>query len=622
MSIPYIQPELAEYIEYCQSHPFHARILQHLIRYPVDVATFATDKKFLGLSLYPENVAELTRMANPVVPGMTSGLRLGAPNREIVLTGALGLGKTTIMDILLLYQVYILSCLDSPQTLLGLDPASEIVLVAQSLGFKTTKKVIYDRIYNMVSASLYFKKYFAPDKNVKSELKFPGNIQILPLSGEANASIGLNALGGGIDEINHMAYVARSSKMDGKALDQAQEMYKNLDSRIKSRSAADGSTLTYLVISGSARNFDSFSELKKKERREDIAKHGKSDIYIYDYPIWDIKPDNFSGEVFYVDCGSVNNDPRIVNEPSQNTIEVPEEFRSEFEDDIVTSLLNRAGKPIRAIHPYLANQDKIKAAISGKSILSKQVATFKGDDRPKLFTGRIENPTSPRWVHLDPASKHDSFGIVCGHVTGGHSTPHIKIDFALEVPPEKGEIPHSGIRQFIFNMTRYLPIRVVSADMRGEHLLTDFKNAGYIAQYISCDRPTANGRIQHNSYATLKKMLYEGFVTFPPHERLEKELNELEYDDQRAKVDHPTSGSKDVSDCLASVVVGLTYALPPYHWTRLDGLRIPHPEANTVTTLDDLPGAVPQFQVTVCGNPYVGDDLGAVLRGEFSEDSL
>jgi len=79
-------------------------------------------------------------------------------------------------------------------------------------------------------------------------------------------------------------------------------------------------------------------------------------------------------------------------------------------------------------------------------------------------------------------------------------------------------------------------------------------------------------------------MLYEGFVTFPPHERLEKELNELEYDDQRAKVDHPASGSKDVSDCLASVAVGLTYALPPYHWTRLDGLRIPHPETNNVTT--------------------------------------
>jgi len=47
-------------------------------------------------------------------------------------------------------------------------------------------------------------------------------------------------------------------------------------------------------------------------------------------------------------------------------------------------------------------------------------------------------------------------------------------------------------------------------------------------------------------------------VAFPTHERLQKELSELELSEEKRKVDHPPQGSKDVADALAGVIYGLT----------------------------------------------------------------
>jgi hypothetical protein len=47
-------------------------------------------------------------------------------------------------------------------------------------------------------------------------------------------------------------------------------------------------------------------------------------------------------------------------------------------------------------------------------------------------------------------------------------------------------------------------------------------------------------------------------VALPIHERLQKDLSELELNEEKSKVDHPPHGSKDVADALAGVIYGLT----------------------------------------------------------------
>ena len=59
-------------------------------------------------------------------------------------------------------------------------------------------------------------------------------------------------------------------------------------------------------------------------------------------------------------------------------------------------------------------------------------------------------------------------------------------------------------------------------------------------------------------YEILKQALYDGRVKIPKHDKLQKELIELEFDAQKNKIDHPPNSSKDISDCLAGVVYGLS----------------------------------------------------------------
>ena len=65
------------------------------------------------------------------------------------------------------------------------------------------------------------------------------------------------------------------------------------------------------------------------------------------------------------------------------------------------------------------------------------------------------------------------------------------------------------------------------------------------------------------SYEILRQALYDGRVQIPRHDKLLKELQELEFDAKRNKIDHLPAGSDDCADALAGVVFGLTQRLAP-----------------------------------------------------------
>jgi len=88
---------------------------------------------------------------------------------EAVLTGAIGVAKTTIALYTTAYQLYLLSCMRNPHKTYGLDPASEIVFVFQSITKELAKGVDYNRFKSMIQASPYFTNNFKFDFNI-SEL--------------------------------------------------------------------------------------------------------------------------------------------------------------------------------------------------------------------------------------------------------------------------------------------------------------------------------------------------------------------------------------------------------------------------------------------------------------------
>jgi hypothetical protein len=235
--------------------PFLLKAAQHVLsfkdtapayaRLPVDVQTFIESREFLagGEAIYPA-VMEVLREIN-------SGRYV-----EAVLTGAIGTGKTTIALLTTAYQLHLLSCLRDPHTCFGLDSASEIVFVIQSLSAQVAKDVGYRRLRAMVDKSPYFQRHFPCNPRIKSQMVFPKNIIVRPLSSKPTAAIGSNIIGGILDEVNFMELVDKSARSpDGGAYDQALEIYNSLSRRRKSRFMVAGGDLPGVLCLVSSKRF-------------------------------------------------------------------------------------------------------------------------------------------------------------------------------------------------------------------------------------------------------------------------------------------------------------------------------------------------------------------------------
>ena len=157
----------------------------HYIRKPVDPLTFLYDPNYLNKK------GEIYEEVEKAFVELNSG-----NYDEAVMTGGIGSAKTSLALYSQAYQLYLLSCLRNPQLTYGLDSATEILVVFQSLNQDTAADVDYQRFYNLITASPYFQEVFPYDKGIKTYLKFPHNIECLPVGAGDTATIGRNVIGG------------------------------------------------------------------------------------------------------------------------------------------------------------------------------------------------------------------------------------------------------------------------------------------------------------------------------------------------------------------------------------------------------------------------------------------
>lgn len=532
-----------------------------LIHYPVSVSEFVEHEYFLDSKsiLWPKVLLELEEMNN-------------GEYQEAVLTGAIGTAKSTLAIYSVAYQLYLLSCYRSPHSLYSLDPASEILFIIQSINEKLAKDVDYSRLKALIQQSKYFKEKFPFDQSILSEMRFPNRIILRPVSGLDTAAIGQNVIGGIIDELNFMALVENSkASMDGGTYDQAVSVYNSIARRRKSRFMTRGKLPGLLCLVSSKRYPGQFTDTKIEEHHREIQLYGKSTIFVYDKKTWDIKdPGTFSGKWFKIFVGDGGRKPRILEEgervPDSDmelVMDIPEEYRTEFEKDMMNALRDIAGVATLATHPFILERDKIPHAMRRTgNIFGRDRVDFV-ETRVEIYKSQFYKPTLPRFVHVDLALSKDSAGFAMGTVIGFKSVsvgeaiellPDIWIDGTLEIKaPRNGEIQFFKIREVISTLRKMgMAIRWVTFDQyQSADSIQLLKQAGFIVGRQSMDSTT-------HPYDFTKNALYEGRLSVPYHEKLKVELASLEKDVKRNKIDHPPRGSKDVSDALAGVVYGLT----------------------------------------------------------------
>ena len=286
---------------------------------------------------------------------------------------------------------------------------------------------------------------------------FPNSIVVRPLSGDVNAAIGSNIFGGIIDEINFMAVVEQSKNAaDGGTFDQANEMYNSIVRRRKSRFMAAGGRLPGMLCLVSSKRYPGeFTDRKQAEARDEIARTGKTRIFVYDRPLWQIKPEGTYGEErFRLFLGDVARKPRILEEGAEVAaedadlvMEVPEEFRSEFTRDILSAIRDIAGSATFALHPFIVNTEAVAKAFGQcQSVLSAESTDFVAS-RPSIYPSRIIRPDEPRMAHVDLGLTGDSAGVAVGWVEGFAKVPRsdntfemmpqINLDLILEVKPPR-----------------------------------------------------------------------------------------------------------------------------------------------------------------------------------------
>jgi hypothetical protein len=528
----------------------------------VPIQEFIEGKEFLNMRgvLYPEVMRE--------VKAMSTGEFV-----ETVLTGAIGTGKTTIALIITAYQLYLLAQYDNPQLKFGLDPSSEIVFIFQSINAKLAKDVDYSRFKATIDNSPWFQQNFKYDKTIESELRFPHRIIVKPVSGTDTAAIGQNVIGGVIDELNFMSQVDKSKhNKDGGAYDQAIAVYNSISRRRKSRFMTQGKMPGILCLVSSVRYPGEFTDQKIAESHREIERTGKTSIYVYRKTTWEIKPHGtFTGDWFKIFIGDDSRRPRIMadnevalprDEPL--VIEAPEEYRAEFESDIMNALRDIAGVATLAHHPYIIMTEMIAACADPKlpKIFSQPTVDFV-DQKLTMYPERIPNPDWPRFAHVDLGVTGDSAGVVIGHCCGFkdidrgdhvETLPDIQIDCVLEVaPPRNGEILFWKIRDVFHALKKHgMALRWITFDsFQSVDSIQLLRQSGFISDRQSMDKDI-------DAYEFTKAAIYDSRVHWPPHGKLRRELSSLEKDVKKNKIDHPPNGSKDVSDALAGVVYGLT----------------------------------------------------------------
>ncbi|MBF0340077.1 MAG: hypothetical protein HQL95_03835 [Magnetococcales bacterium] len=518
---------------------------------PVGIRQFIEDPNFLG------NAGEVYPAIMEVLDELGSGKYV-----EAVLTGSIGVGKTSLALWVTAYSLYQLSCMRDPHGEFDLARSSEITIIFQSITRELAKGVDYQRFRAMIERASYFQRHFPFDKNIESELRFPNRIIVKPVSGSETAAIGQNVIGGVIDELNYMAIVEKSkASVDRGTYDQAIAVYNSIARRRKSRFMKKGKLPGILCLVSSKRYPGQFTDQKEKEARTDPT------IYIYDKRTWEIKPWAFSGRFFRVFVGDEARNPRILHDGDDvgdgQVMDIPVEYLREFETDIMNALRDIAGVSTQTLRPFMVNREAVVACFgTHTSILSRHDVAWPVET-VDVLTEDFHEPERKRWAHVDLSLTSDSTGIVMGYVTGftrmdrGETIeilPHIEIDFALEVrPPKGGEISFEKIRTlFCVLRDQGLNLKWISFDSyQSADSIQILRQKGFMTDTISMDKNTA-------AYDMLKTALYDGRVAIPEHPKLMHELLSLEFDTKRGKVDHPPLGSKDLSDALAGVVFGLS----------------------------------------------------------------
>lgn len=570
---------LDEYSKKGYSEKYNDILYQDFSEVPVDISTFLHNKDYLGNALYDQE-GRFT-----LFPYWEEKLKDIFPTNittkynTIIFTGAIGLGKSTIAVICLLYMLYRLLCLKDPYLYYGMQPIDKITISLMNITIENAKGVALDKMNQMIMSSNWFMAHgkmkgesnleFVPDKHIEL-ITASSNNQVIGRAVFANFS----------DEVN-WGLTNDTEKLKKKY----KQLVSQIDARMKSRFMRQRGDETYLptlnIIASSKNSEQSFLE----DYIETKKKNESSKTLIVDEPQWVVDERKNSKEKFYVAIGNKflanellpKNCPKsLVDEyraKGYTMLEVPIGYYDNFFDNIDGALMDVAGIATASSLKYISGMrwNEIKTTSYENPFTKEIIEVGNSKDDVAQYSdffdlSRVSDElrAKPLYIHLDLSKKGDKTGIAGVYVVGkkhkveGESSSKelfFKVAFNVSIKAPKGfEISFDKNRQFIrWLREQGFHIKGISADtFQSTQIQQQLIADGFDVKTISVDKLDSETK-QCLPYAYLKSTIYERRLeVYSNCDFLTEEVLGLERESD-GHINHPengTIGSKDAIDSI------------------------------------------------------------------------
>ena len=543
------------------------------IRKPVDIKTFILDPYYLGNSVGSTLFPYWFELFNDLYPHPCLNMY-----NEVVLSVAIGSGKTTIAIISLLYEMYKLLCLKNPYEYYGISNSIDkfaFSILAPTLGQGSS--VAFAKFLGMINTSPFFKAVKATPKS-KSSVSEEGvgiaDFMVVHTGSNMNHLLGKLNFFGVMDEV---------SFFQGKdAIAKARELHTGFITRRKSRFIHLQPFMPGMLwlTSSPLDEQDYLNEAIEKLKSNEFA------TYYDNIPLWKVKGKrgNYLGDTFKVYLGDEKTDPYIIEDENKITqamvssnriIDVPMEHFREFNENIIRAIRDVAGRRVQAdISLFKSKQQLTDLFINPNRFKNDVVSMSFSDVNDKLenYVNNLDyfkkpiNSNSYRFIHLDIATKKDKFGLASVYSTledvvvskptpENPTLPNITkkermfyIDFAVAIEARKGEeINIFKVIDFLFHIRKLgYPIKLVTSDIfQGDVTRQFLRLNGTKTEYLSVDRTK-------EPYNILRELVGTSRIIGVRNNLLLKELLGLR--ELEKKFDHLANGSKDLSDAVTGAL--------------------------------------------------------------------
>lgn len=547
---------------------------------PVDIDTFLHEKQYLGNALYDADgrftlFPYWEEKLKDIFPTNTE-----TAYNTVVLTGAIGLGKSTIAVICLLYILYRLLCLKDPYLYYGMQPIDKLTISLMNITIENAKGVALDKMNQMIMSSTWFMSHgkisgvtnlsYEPDKHIEL-ITASSNNQVIGRAVFANFS----------DEVN-WGITSDTEKLKKKY----KQLISQIDARMKSRFLRGTYLPTLNIIASSKNNEQSFLEDFIDTKRKNESKN----TLVVDEPQWVVDSRKDSPIKFPVAIGNkylanellpVGSSEYLIEEyraKGYSIIMVPIGYLENFQDNIDGALMDIAGIATANSTKYISgmrwNEVKVDTYQNPFTKEIIEVGTAKDDtqqysDYFNLDVIPYEVKKKPLYIHLDMSIKGDKTGIagiVCmgkrPTVEGSNASKDMfyRLLFHVSVKAPKGyEISFEKTRTFIrWLKSKGFNIKGLSSDsFQSATLQQQLSAEGFNFKTISVDRLDPETK-QCLPYAYFKSTIYDRRVEVYKDRSsfLTEEILGLERESD-GHINHPengTKGSKDAADAFCGAL--------------------------------------------------------------------